>query len=208
MPAFFFNKKIYENKWNNRPSAVGNNGMILYISDIGVGGSYWLSNGTTWRAFTGKYLLDSINAPIVSGTGTSYAVLKTVTIPANLIKDGDKLVIETSVSKSGAVDTCSVNLSIGTLATSSDPAFAASNQPAGANLLSRHSNCINFYSSPAFISTSRNPSGWGTTTSTQLSGSFDKTIVNYLSLSVKFTTGGIETATIQEFDVFHITGGV
>jgi len=208
VPAFFFEKKIYENNWDNRPSAVGNTGMILFISDIGIGGSYWVSNGTTWRSMTGRYLLSSINAPIVSGSGTSFTVLNTVTIPANLIKDGDKIMIESSISKSGTADTYSTSFSIGPLATSSDPTFAAANQPATTNLLSRYSNSINFYSSPEFISMSRNPSGWGTTTSTQFSGAFDKTIVNYLSFSGKFSTGGIETATLQEFDVFHITGGV
>ncbi len=208
MPGFFFEKKVYENTWANRPSAVGNNGMMLYISDVGVGGSYWFSNGTTWRAMTGKYLLDSINAPIVTGSGTTATVIKTVTIPANLIKDGDKIMAECSFIKTGTVDTFTTYFAIGPNGGTSDPYSLIINQPQGTNLLNRFSYATNFYSPSTFVSTTRNTSGWGTTTVNLYTGAFDKTILNYLSIAGKFTTGVIETATLQEFDIFHITGGV
>lgn len=207
MPAYFYEKRFEQFLYNNRPSAVNLEGKIIFISDIGVGGSYWISNGTTWRAVNGKYLLDSISNPITTGSSSSYSLVKSISLPANLIKDGDKIVVEAGFVKSGTVDTHTFNISIGPLGSSSDPTSSNFGQPSGSIIIARTSAVINFFSSPGFISTSRNATGWGTSTGSAYSGSFDKSILNYISVSTKFTTGGIETATYYELDVFHLTGG-
>lgn len=207
MPAYFFEKRFEQFSLSNRPSALNRVGEVIYISDIGVGGSHWISNGTSWRAVNGKYLLGSIDNPITTGSSTTLTVVKTFALPANLIKDGDKIVVEAGFIKSGIVDTHTINISIGPNGDSSDQTFANFGQPSGTVIIDRASSVINFFSSPAFISTSRNATGWGTSTGSPYSGTFDKSILNYISINSKFTTGGIETTTYYELDVFHLTGG-
>lgn len=206
MPAYFYDKKVDKYLFTTKPPASGNKGKMIYLTDIGVGGSVWFSNGTTWRAISGKYLLDKISAPITSNNGTAFNPQRIITIPPNLAQPGDKMVLEIGFTKSGAVDNHAFNVSIGPIGTNADPTIVSYTQPQGASIVLRTSVEINFYTN-VFVGSSRNIIGWGASTLAPATGVFDNTITNYISINTRFITGGTETATYYELDTFHLTGG-
>lgn len=64
----------------NIPSAASYEGEIIYISDVGTSGSYWISNGSYWNPIGGELTLFSDNVPVSLTGTTSESVLKTYTI--------------------------------------------------------------------------------------------------------------------------------
>lgn len=68
----------------NKPSAASYEGEIIYLTDVGIAGSYWISNGSVWSPVGGEVTLaQSIVNSSVTGT-TSETALATYTLPANL----------------------------------------------------------------------------------------------------------------------------
>lgn len=68
----------------NIPNASQYNGQIIYLSDIGIAGSYWISNGTFWSPVGGEVTLAQSGTTVtVTGT-TSETILATYTLPAGL----------------------------------------------------------------------------------------------------------------------------
>lgn len=71
--------------WATLPAAASNSGLKVRVSDVGVSGSEWRSNGTTWEPVGGRVLLARVHTDsAVTGT-TAETVLATVTIPAGLM---------------------------------------------------------------------------------------------------------------------------
>jgi len=69
----------------NRPVAAGSDGKIIYISDVGINGSHWVSNGSIWSPVGGE-LVVAQSAASSSVTGTvSETTLATYTIPGGMV---------------------------------------------------------------------------------------------------------------------------
>lgn len=79
--------------WSQRPNASQYQNEIIYISDIGIGGSYWTSNGTYWSPLNGEVTLAQTGAATsVTGT-TSETVLATYTLPGGLMSANGQIEI-------------------------------------------------------------------------------------------------------------------
>jgi hypothetical protein len=79
--------------WAQRPNAAQYQNEIIYISDVGIGGSYWTSNGTYWSPLNGEVTLAQSGASVsVTGTLTETA-LATYTMPGGLMSANGQLEI-------------------------------------------------------------------------------------------------------------------
>lgn len=74
--------------WANRPAAAGNSGKIIRVSDIGVGGGLFISDGTYWRPLNGHLVLAAENLTAITTTQASGSTTPipgwSLTIPAGL----------------------------------------------------------------------------------------------------------------------------
>lgn len=89
----FYNlpKATLQTTFVNRPTASLMSGKIVYMTDIGPAGSYWISNGTRWQPLGGSCLLAiSQVASSVTGT-TSETNLASVTIPSGIFSDNGQI---------------------------------------------------------------------------------------------------------------------
>lgn len=77
----------------NIPSAAQYNCQIIYLSDIGVAGSYWMSNGSYWCPVGGEVTLAQSGVAVSLTGTTSETVLATYTLPAKIF--GSNANIET-----------------------------------------------------------------------------------------------------------------
>ena len=102
--------------WATKPLPSALTGQI-YISDIGVGGSYWYSDGSKWRPVGGRVTLKNTLVD-VTNNGAAKVVMDYATIPAGLVADGDLLTVSCIKERTGGVtDTDTTDLCIGTTAT-------------------------------------------------------------------------------------------
>lgn len=79
--------------WVNRPNASNVIGELIYITDVGIGGSYWISNGTYWSPLNGEVTLaQSGNAVNMTGAATEQ-VMATYTLPGGLMSANGQIEI-------------------------------------------------------------------------------------------------------------------
>ena len=108
----------------NLPAAGANTWRIYMVTDIGIGGSLWFSDGSRWKPVGGRVTLDVANTlPVV--TGTVETITHQYTIPAGLLQDGDVLVLERHDNKSAAVETLTSRARLGTTGTTADALISA-----------------------------------------------------------------------------------
>ena len=94
-------------------------GVPYYVSDLGVGGSQWYSNGTKWVPFGGSVVIASDNgtlaAPIDTKTGaTSHSFAPVTTFPTGLLVPGvSKVRAEIVVVREGANGTALMRMYFG-----------------------------------------------------------------------------------------------
>lgn len=119
--------------WANRPTAAGNTGLCVRITDVGVsGGSYWFSDGTNWRPVGGSVLIasqqGSITTPVSAFTGVTSSTF-TITqpvFPAGMLIPGSATIeVEAQLRRTGATATALMNVRLGTAKTSADNAIYA-----------------------------------------------------------------------------------
>lgn len=79
--------------WAQRPNAAQYQNEIIYISDIGVGGSYWTSNGTYWSPLNGEVTLAQSGVTVSLTGTTSETVLATYTLPGGLMSANGQIEI-------------------------------------------------------------------------------------------------------------------
>lgn len=109
--------------WALKPLASILRGQI-FISDVGVGGSYWYSDGSKWRPVGGRVTLKNTISPI-QNTGAAKIVLDYATLPAGLWVDGDMIAIDWNLEKTGATsDTSAHDMALGTVAATPGTALA------------------------------------------------------------------------------------
>lgn len=130
--------------WATRPAAAGRTGAQIRISDVGGGnpttgeGTVFVSDGKRWKPLNKETLLDAIDT---ANAGTAVATEQQLNpnhapLPAGLLGDFDRLMVQLSVSKNGATDGVTLRLRFGPLGTVADPviatiAVAAANQSYG-----------------------------------------------------------------------------
>jgi hypothetical protein len=101
--------------WATKPLASALTGQI-FISDVGVGGSYWYSDGSKWRPVGGRVTLKNTIAAITN-SAAPLVVLDYATMPAGLVSDGDTVEVWFSKERTGGVaDTDQTDIRIGTVA--------------------------------------------------------------------------------------------
>lgn len=113
--------------WATRPAAAGNTGRVVRITDVGLGGSYWYSDGAFWRPVGGSVLIasqqGSITTPISAFTGVTSSVF-TITqpiIPAGMLVPGSATIeFEAQLRRTGGNGTAQVNVHMGTAKSASD----------------------------------------------------------------------------------------
>lgn len=83
LPELFFGAP--EMTWATLPAASTVTGMTVRVTDVGVGGSFWTSNGTKWYPTATDVLLANDQTTLaVTGT-TSEVQTFTLTIPAGMM---------------------------------------------------------------------------------------------------------------------------
>jgi hypothetical protein len=185
-------------------------GVPYYVSDVGVGGSQWYSDGTRWRAVSGSVVIGSVL--VAANAYASEAVAASFAIPAGLVRDGDKLEFLCSIDKSGTTDTFTRNYKFGSANTTADTLLVTNNQPATTvrkindmQLVKRKSEFLLGILSNASIG------GVGTTTTALSSGitvADMDTQTTYASLTLVKQAGAAgETVTVEDFSVILHTCG-
>lgn len=103
----FYNlpKSTLQTTFVNRPNASLMSGKIVYMTDIGPAGSYWISNGTRWQPLGGSCLLAiSQIASSVTGT-TSESNLASYTLQSGLMSANGQLEVFVLWSYTNSVNT-------------------------------------------------------------------------------------------------------
>lgn len=94
-------------------------GVPYYVSDIGIGGSQWYSDGAKWVPFGGSVVIASdsgtLAAPLDTKTGaTEYTFSPTITFPAGLLDPGvSKVRAEFVVVRAGTNGTALLRMYFG-----------------------------------------------------------------------------------------------
>lgn len=86
--------------WATRPSAAANSGKYIWISDVGIAGCIMRSNGTRWFPTDAVTLQRVINSTPENRT-TAGSFTGTLSIPADLLATGDKLIFNDIVKRNG-----------------------------------------------------------------------------------------------------------
>lgn len=102
--------------WATLPAASAVPKWAVYVSNVGVGGSFWYSDGTRWRPYGGSVTLKNLITPI-SNNGAPKIVMDSVALPAGLLGDGDLLRITYQKQRlGGTADTDATDIMLGTVA--------------------------------------------------------------------------------------------
>jgi hypothetical protein len=106
--------------WATKPSAASSSGVMIYIKDIGSGGSLWISNGTTWRPIANVLTLGALTTRQNVAAGASETIVYQTLLPAAFLNVYDRLRLFQSVSKAGTTNTGVLTFRFGTAGTTSD----------------------------------------------------------------------------------------
>ena len=108
--------------------------QVFYVSDLGVGGSFWYSSGTRWRAQGGAVWLANLASDVAHDGTVSQLKLAETSLPVKAWQNGD--ILETHVSRQASAggSTASVVQRLGTAGSTADTNINNMSQPAGSNL--------------------------------------------------------------------------
>jgi hypothetical protein len=93
-----FSKPIPDYTWATRPDAATHNGYTIRITDVCVGGSLWISNGTRWYPVSKYLILVQSSLVIPSTATTAQETLVSVTIPAGMMDEHTTVLINAATS--------------------------------------------------------------------------------------------------------------
>jgi hypothetical protein len=119
--------------WATKPSAASNVGTVILVTDVGAGtggaggGNLFIATPSRWKPAGGNITLDSVDTANSAVANTTEQQLNPnhIVIPAGLIGTFDRLRLWVAVSKSGTVDTATIQIKFGPLGTTADPAIAS-----------------------------------------------------------------------------------
>ncbi len=176
----------------------------FYVSDVGINGSYWVSNGTNWRLMTSPQMVKGLSTPIADNGGTGIAIQSQILFPPGSLQVGSRLRVELATYKAGTAQTHTWVIKMGSAGTTSDTSLMTYQLSASniqlATLLdfmidsntTIHEQLQNVFTTP-----------FGTSTGAESS---DVTIPNitsnalYLSIA-SYSGGATEVGTIKMFNV-------
>lgn len=123
--------------WSALPSAAEHKGGQVYVSDIGVNGSVWRSDGTLWNPVDQIIILarasSALATPLATLSGVTAGIFTLpagqIIIPAGLLRVGSLLEVEGIFRKNGTTATCSATIRL-----EAAPYLGTAN---GANLVQR-----------------------------------------------------------------------
>jgi hypothetical protein len=150
-------------------------GQPVFVSNIGVGGSAWYSNGTLWKPVGGQVLLSSLDAAI-TGLTNSEVISHQYLIPAALLQVGDRIEVKTGLSKSGTTDTGALRIRVGTAGTTADAAIVNATVMSAAQQHAGLAHEFRVQSATAVRLITRSDLGWGGSTTASVPA--DITIAN------------------------------
>lgn len=121
--------------WAARPNAATHLGAMIYVTDVGINGSIWISNGTVWRPTAPVVLFSDLDV-FTAATSATEQIAAQINIPAGLMADGSNLRVMFAGEKSGTTDATAAvfKLRMGTAGTTSDVLVAGGLSLAQANL--------------------------------------------------------------------------
>lgn len=201
--------------WTQLPSATGRTGLKVYVTDVGVGGSYWYSDGTRWRAVGGQVVLKHLNTqPANTASAETKYTGATTTILANLLGTGDIVRVLLGINKSGESETMTVILRMGTNDSTADAQLIAS-APFSTVTNNTMTTTFEFRIATAITAQNRgattvaNVNNLGGTGTTVSSAPITITNVNTLQYLNIFSSksAGVETGTLTELTVTLLTVG-
>lgn len=192
---------------NNMLSTIGSLGELVYIPDLGVGGSVWFFNGSVWNAVNNKYILHNLSSPVAHSGAFAEEILSQIIIPANTLKVGDFIETDVFISKSSNVESANYRHRFGPLGTKDDPTLGITvAQPSGTTRNTRGLQEYKVTSSTEMSICHINTTvTLGTTPNTFGNTTIDLTVPNYLSLSIATSSAITEIVTISKFTVKHKT---
>jgi hypothetical protein len=105
--------------WATKPAAYPA-GQVVFISDYGTRGTYWVydTGMARWKPF-GKQLLKSLDA-LSAATNNTETIRLQQLLPAAGLQAGDRIEARLSITKSGTTDTGSLRVRVGTAGTTGD----------------------------------------------------------------------------------------
>ena len=106
--------------WANLPAAASFQGRICRVSDLN--NALFESNGTRWKPVNGRALIGSTDASATM-SGTTETVLFSKALPAGLVKDNDRLIVNYTMGKSGTSESATMAMRLGTAGTIADTAI-------------------------------------------------------------------------------------
>jgi hypothetical protein len=158
-------------------------GQKWFVSDVGINGSFWRSNGVTWELIGGSVVL-SANAVSVNVTGTTAeTAFYTVTIPAGLLGANGRLLLTSKTTITGSTNAKTFRARFGNGL--SGDVVATTAQTTAANVT------INFFEIP--VVENRNSA------SSQIY--YLTAGVNSGSLTTAYATGAIDTTAAQSLTI-------
>lgn len=83
LSALSNNTPVYT--WATIPAANTVRGWTVFVEDIGVGGSFWTSNGTAWYPVGGMVILAASGAAVANTGNTNENTVATIAIPAGIM---------------------------------------------------------------------------------------------------------------------------
>jgi len=195
--------------WATKPAAAaGNANKRVFISDVGVGGSYWFSDGARWRPVGGRVMLHALFTAVTSVANTNEQILDQYLAPAGLFSAGDKVAFTCRLDKSAAVDTCTRSYRVGALGTVADATLFNQAQPSTTNAMLAEYQPSIFQDVTTLV-----PVGTGLVSFNNVRTAIpaNVTVPNitavpiYFSITTKMTAGS-ETMALREFSVELISG--
>lgn len=191
------------------PSAPDYAGFRVFVSDIGINGSVWYSNGTRWLPVGGRVVLYRSTTPITFSTATE-TLMHQMQLPAGFLRVGDNLRYTSKLSKGGTSDVLGRNMRIGLAGTTADTLIYQSNlYITAANVVAYDRKDMYVKSSTLLLrgSMSAGASTYGPTNPAQP----DQTIPDvsnslYISLFAFFSTFTTDTGTCQFFELEYVAG--
>ena len=103
--------------WATLPTASSVSGMQARVTDLN--NAVFESNGTRWKPVNGRAVIASVDAA-TSMSGITETIVFQKLIPANVIKNSDRLCIKCTFSKSGVSESTTFTVRVGKLGTIAD----------------------------------------------------------------------------------------
>ncbi len=99
-------------------------GYQANITGLGSNGTILVSNGTRWLPLNGSAILKGLAAAVSAPGGAAETIALQFTFPAGLLKQYDRIVVRSGVSKAGTTTTGTIGFRFGTLGTTGDTQIA------------------------------------------------------------------------------------